>query len=92
MAFPVFSLQILMSALPRCITAMLTLCVLTCLDPIVVTVSWDMSEWMISRVQVSSYVCISGVILCMLCVVITFYLVSGPYQKLYSGWPSSQLR
>lgn len=50
------SLQILMSALPRCIIVMPILYALTCLDPIVVTVSWDTSVWMISPVQVSSQV------------------------------------
>lgn len=48
------SLQILMSVLPRCIIVMPILCVLTCLDPIVVTASRDTSVWMISPAQVSS--------------------------------------
>lgn len=67
------SLQILMSALPRCIIVMPILYALTCLDPIVVTVSWDTSVWMISPVQVSSQVYSNcTVILCVLCVLLSF--------------------
>jgi len=63
------SLQILTSALPRCITVTPILCALTCLDPIVVTVSWDMSVWMISPVQVSSQVYSnSSRVLCVACI------------------------